>query len=174
MLNPISTPHIKRDLYGGVTAAIVALPLALAFGGASGACATPKGTMVTIQAGGRSALSGISRALILMVVILAGIALRVGVDIVDWGFIQRAHRSSSSGAVIMDPVIALTVLMDLIEAVGVGVFMANILTIDKMSALQSNSVKSVSTGDGDLMIPESERTSISRYQALQQAVASLA
>ena len=37
MLNPISTPHIKRDLYGGVTAAIVALPLALAFGVASGA-----------------------------------------------------------------------------------------------------------------------------------------
>jgi SulP family sulfate permease len=140
------------------------------FGGIAGAGAT-MGTVVNIQAGGRSALSGISRALILMVVILAGgrlaaqipqavlagIALKVGVDIVDWGFIKRAHRISISGAVIMYLVIALTVLVDLIVAVGVGVFIANILTIDKMSALQSKSVKSVSTGDGALMIPDEEK-----------------
>ena len=140
------------------------------FGGIAGAGAT-MGTVVNIQAGGRSALSGITRALVLMVVILAGgrlaaqipqavlagIALKVGVDIVDWGFIKRAHRISLSGAVIMYLVIALTVLVDLIVAVGVGVFIANILTLDKMSALQSKSVKSVSTGDGDLLIPEEEK-----------------
>jgi SulP family sulfate permease len=140
------------------------------FGGLPGAGAT-MGTVVNIQSGGRSALSGISRALILMVVILAltgvaaqipqavlaGIALKVGVDIVDWGFIRRAHRISISGALIMYLVIALTVLVDLIAAVGVGVFIANILTIDKMSALQSKSVKSISTGDGDLEISDEER-----------------
>jgi len=140
------------------------------FGGIAGAGAT-MGTVVNIQAGGRSALSGISRAVILMVVILAftgtaaqipqavlaGIALKVGVDIVDWGFLKRAHRISISGALIMYLVIALTVLVDLIAAVGIGVFIANILTIDKMSSLQSKSVKSVSTGDGDLMIPEEEK-----------------
>ena len=54
-------------------------------------------------------------------------------------------------------VVTLTVLVDLIVAVGVGVFIANILTIDKMSTLQSKAVKSVSTGDGDLMIPEEEK-----------------
>ena len=141
------------------------------FGGLAGAGAT-MGTVVNIQAGGRSALSGISRAVILMVVILAftgvaaqipqavlaGIALKVGVDIVDWGFIKRAHRISLSGAVIMYLVIALTVLVDLIVAVGVGVFIANILTIDKMSALQSKSVKSISTGDGELAISDEERS----------------
>ena len=140
------------------------------FGGLPGAGAT-MGTVVNIQSGGRSALSGISRTLILMVVILAltgvaaqipqavlaGIALKVGVDIVDWGFIQRAHRISISGALIMYLVITLTVLVDLIAAVGVGVFIANILTIDKMSALQSKSVKSISTGDGDLEISDEER-----------------
>jgi SulP family sulfate permease len=140
------------------------------FGGIAGAGAT-MGTVVNIQAGGRSALSGISRALILMVVILAfggvaaqiplavlaGIALKVGVDIVDWGFLKRAHRISISGALIMYVVIALTVFVDLIVAVGVGVFIANILTIDKMSALQARSVKSISTGDGDLMLPEEEK-----------------
>ncbi|QVV68954.1 SulP family inorganic anion transporter [Synechococcus sp. LA31] len=140
------------------------------FGGIAGAGAT-MGTVVNIQAGGRSALSGISRAVILMVVILAftgvaaqipqavlaGIALKVGVDIVDWGFIKRAHRISISGALIMYLVIILTVLVDLIAAVGIGVFIANILTIDKMSELQSKSVKSVSTGDGDLDISDDER-----------------
>jgi sulfate permease, SulP family len=140
------------------------------FGGLPGAGAT-MGTVVNIQAGGRSALSGISRAVILLVVILAfkdlaaqipqavlaGIALKVGVDIVDWGFIKRAHRISLSGALIMYLVIALTVLVDLIVAVGVGVFIANVLTIDKMSALQAKSVKSVSTGDGDLLLPDDEK-----------------
>jgi SulP family sulfate permease len=140
------------------------------FGGIAGAGAT-MGTVVNIQAGGRSALSGISRAVILMVVILAfsgvaaqipqavlaGIALKVGVDIVDWSFIKRAHRISISGALIMYLVIALTVLVDLIAAVGIGVFIANILTIDKLSNLESKSVKSVSTGDGDLVISDEER-----------------
>ena len=140
------------------------------FGGLPGAGAT-MGTVVNIQSGGRSALSGISRAVILMLVILlgaqlaaeipqavlAGIALKVGVDIVDWSFIRRAHKISLNGALIMYLVIGLTVLVDLITAVFVGVFIANILTIDKMSALQSKSVKSVSTGDGDLNITSEER-----------------
>ena len=141
------------------------------FGGLPGAGAT-MGTVVNIQSGGRSALSGISRAVILMLVILvgaqlaaeipqavlAGIALKVGVDIVDWDFIHRAHRISRNGALIMYLVIGLTVLVDLITAVFVGVFIANILTIDKMSALQSQAIKSVSTGgDDDLDIPTDER-----------------
>ena len=140
------------------------------FGGLPGAGAT-MGTVVNIQAGGRSALSGISRAVILMVVILAftgvaaqipqavlaGIALKVGVDIVDWGFLKRAHLISLKGALIMYLVIALTVLVDLIAAVGIGVFIANILTIDKMNALQAKSVKSVSTSDGDLLLPDDEK-----------------
>ena len=141
------------------------------FGSLPGAGAT-MGTVVNIQSGGRSALSGISRAVILMLVILvgaqlaaeipqavlAGIALKVGVDIVDWDFIQRAHRISRNGALIMYLVIGLTVLVDLITAVFVGVFIANILTIDKMSALQSQAIKSVSTGgDDDLDIPTDER-----------------
>ena len=140
------------------------------FGGLPGAGAT-MGTVVYIQSGGRSALSGIFRAVILMLVILvgaplaaeipqavlAGIALKVGVDIVDWDFIKRAHRISLNGALIMYLVIALTVLVDLITAVFVGVFIANILTIDKMSALQSEAIQSVSTGDGDLEISDDER-----------------
>ena len=140
------------------------------FGGLPGAGAT-MGTVVNIQAGGRSALSGIVRALILMVVVLAaaplastiplavlaGIALKVGIDIIDWDFLQRAHHLSVKAAVITYGVIALTVLVDLITAVGIGVFVANVLTIDRMSALQSRKVKTISTADDDVELTDEEQ-----------------
>ena len=140
------------------------------FGGLAGAGAT-MGTVVNIQAGGRSALSGITRAVILLVVILgaanltetiplavlAGIALKVGIDIIDWGFLKRAHQVSRKGAAIMYAVILLTVLVDLIAAVGIGVFIANILTIDRMSQLQSKSVKAISDADDAVLLNAEEK-----------------
>ncbi|MEB3159696.1 MAG: SulP family inorganic anion transporter [Synechococcus sp.] len=143
------------------------------FGGLPGAGAT-MGTVVNIQAGGRSALSGIVRAVILMVVVLAaaplaskiplavlaGIALKVGIDIIDWDFLRRAHHLSVKAAVITYGVIALTVLVDLMVAVGIGVFVANVLTIDRMSALQSRGVKTISTADDDVDLSSEEQALI--------------
>jgi len=140
------------------------------FGGIAGAGAT-MGTVVNIQAGGRSALSGIIRAMTLMLAIvagsglvaqiplavLAGIALKVGFDIVDWGFLKRAHRISLKGALILYLVIGLTVLVDLIVAVGVGVFLANVLTIDRLSRVQSKAVQSISTADDHVALPQPEK-----------------
>jgi SulP family sulfate permease len=124
------------------------------FGGLPGAGAT-MGTVVNIQSGGRTALSGLTRALILAVVVfgasglvedipkavLAGIAIKVGIDIVDWGFLRRAHRVSLRGTLIMYGVIAMTVFVDLITAVGIGLFVANILTIRRLADLQSEGVR---------------------------------
>ena len=124
------------------------------FGGLPGAGAT-MGTVVNIQTGARSALSGLVRAGVLGVVvfgasglvenipkaILAGIAIKVGIDIIDWGFLRRAHRLSIRGALIMYGVIAMTVFVDLITAVGIGLFVANILTIRRLSDLQSEHVR---------------------------------
>ena len=126
------------------------------FGGLPGAGAT-MGTVVSIQAGARSALSGLIRAAILLVVVLwaadltaviplavlAGIALKVGIDIIDWGFLKRAHRLSGKGALITYSVIALTVFVDLIAAVGIGLFVANIMTVTRLSELQADDVKAV-------------------------------
>ncbi len=140
------------------------------FGGLPGAGAT-MGTVVNIQAGGRSALSGIVRALILMLVILlfagvasaiplavlAGIALKVGFDIIDWSFLQRAHHLSIKAACITYGVIALTVLVDLIWAVFIGVFVANVLTIERMTALQARGVKTISTTDDDVELPQDQQ-----------------
>ena len=128
-------------------------------------------TVVNIQAGGRTGLSGILRALILALLILAGsglasriplavlaaIVFKVGIDIVDWGFLGRVPQLSRKGMMITYVVIALTVLVDLMVAVGVGIFMANIITIDKMSAMQTQGVKSVCTGDEDPDLSDHER-----------------
>jgi len=140
------------------------------FGGLAGAGAT-MGTVVNVQTGGRTALSGLVRAGVLLVVILgaasltatiplavlAGIALKVGVDIIDWGFLKRAHQVSMKGAAIMYGVIILTVLVDLITAVGIGVFVANILTIDRMSRLQSGAVSVITDADDAVQLSAGEK-----------------
>lgn len=140
------------------------------FGGIAGAGAT-MGTVVNIQTGGRTALSGLVRAGVLLVVILgaanlaatiplavlAGIALKVGIDIIDWDFLKRAHQISLKGALIMYGVILLTVLVDLIAAVGIGVFIANILTIDRMSQLNSESVQTISDADDTIPLSADEK-----------------
>ena len=130
------------------------------FGGLPGAGAT-MGTVVNIQAGAQTALSGLIRVLVLIIVIigiadltamiplavLSGIALSVGLNIIDWGFLKRAHRVSPKSAAIMYVVIGLTVFVDLIIAVSIGVFVANLLTIDRLTKVQSGSVKAIRDGD---------------------------
>ena len=130
------------------------------FGGLPGAGAT-MGTVLNIQAGARTALSGLIRALILLIVVLwaadltaviplavlAGIAFKVGVDIIDWRFLKRAHRISGKGAMITYGVIALTVFVDLIAAVGIGLFVANVMTITRLSELQEADVKGFTEPD---------------------------
>jgi len=141
------------------------------FGGLPGAGAT-MGTVVSIQAGAQTALSGLVRAGILLVVILwaadltsviplavlAGIALKVGIDIIDWGFLKRAHLISGKGALITYGVILLTVFVDLIVAVGIGLFLANVMTIMRLSELQEDDVNAITDPDeADLNLSSLER-----------------
>lgn len=131
------------------------------FGGLPGAGAT-MGTVVNIQAGATSPRAGMIRALILLavmlaaapllsgvpMVILAAITFKVGLDILDWSFLRRAHRVSMTSAVMMYGVMAITVLVDIMVAVGIGVFIANLITIDRLSRLQAGQVKTLlSVGD---------------------------
>ena len=146
------------------------------FGGLPGAGAT-MGTVVNIKAGGRTALSGLSRAVILLVVVLgasgvtkhiplavlAGIIIKVGIDIIDWGFLQRAHDISRKSAAIMYGVIFLTVFVDLVVAVGVGVFVANVLTIDKLSQLRSDKgVTAITDNDDAIALTPEEKSLIEK------------
>lgn len=139
-------------------------------GGLPGAGAT-MGTVVNIQSGGKSPLAAIARALILLLVVLgasklispipmavlAGIALYVGINILDWSFLKRAHKVALSPTIIMYGVMTLTVFVDLMVAVGIGVFIANIITIEKLSRLQSGNVKAISDADDDVPLTEEEK-----------------
>ncbi len=139
-------------------------------GGLPGAGAT-MGTVVNIQTGATSALSGLTRALVLLVVVLgaanltepipmavlAGIALKVGIDILDWSFLKRSYQVSVKGSLIMFGVLFLTVFVDLIVAVGVGVFIANILTIERLSEMQSGGVKLITDTDDDVRLTPEQK-----------------
>lgn len=147
------------------------------FGGIPGAGAT-MGTVVNINTGARSALSGVTRAVILMVVVLgagsltaqipmavlAGIALQVGIKIIDWGFLKRAHYISWKSAIIMYAVIGLTVFVDLIAAVGIGVFIANVLTIDRLTQLKSDDVKAITDADDAIVLDNDEKEILDRAE----------
>ncbi|MEM8736952.1 MAG: SulP family inorganic anion transporter [Planctomycetota bacterium] len=141
------------------------------FGGLPGAGAT-MGTVVNIQVGARSPVAGIVRALLLLLVILvlapllesvpmavlAAIAFKVGFDILDWSFLKRVHLVSRTATLIMYSVMGLTVFVDLVVAVGLGVFIANILTIDRLSRLQSAEVQPITASGEELSLDPRERT----------------
>ncbi|MFQ3249925.1 SulP family inorganic anion transporter [Glaciecola sp.] len=140
------------------------------FGGLPGAGAT-MGTVVNIQAGATTALSGLIRVLVLVIAVfgaselisvipiavLAAIAVKVGIDILDWSFIKRAHKVSKQSTIIMYSVLLLTVFVDLVVAVGIGVFIANIITIEKLSASQEKNIKAISDVDGSLPLTREQR-----------------
>jgi sulfate permease, SulP family len=126
------------------------------FGGLPGAGATMR-TVVNVQAGGKTPLSGIIHVLVLLLVVfwagpltaqipnavLAGLLLKVGIDILDWDFIKRAPRLSLKGTGLMYLVLFLTVFVDLITAVLVGAFIANVLTIERLSQIQSDNIRAI-------------------------------
>jgi SulP family sulfate permease len=139
-------------------------------GGLPGAGATMR-TVVNVKAGGRTPLSGIIHALLLLLIVfgagdltesiphavLAGILIKVGIDIIDWSFLKRAHRVSLKAAGVMYGVVVLTVFVDLVTAVAVGVFVANMLTIKRLTDFQIDSIKAISDGSNDRILNDEER-----------------
>ena len=123
------------------------------FGGIPGAGATMR-TMVNIRAGARTHLSGIIHSLILLALVagmaplaehiplavLAGILVKVGWDIIDWDYLKRLRGEQKSGILIMVTVLGLTVLVDLITAVGVGIVMATLISASRMSEVEMGRV----------------------------------
>ena len=135
----------NRELMGqGVANAVAGL-----MGGLPGAGATMR-TVINIKSGGRTPLAGMTHSLVLLLLLLgaaplaesiptallAGILIKVGLDIIDWGFLHRAHRLSIKTALVMWGVLLLTVFWDLIGAVLIGMFVANLLTIESLTTHQ--------------------------------------
>ena len=125
-------------------------------GGLPGAGAT-MGTVVNIRAGGRTPLSGALRAIILLALILglgryveaiplaalAGILIKVGWDIIDWRFITRIHRVQREHLLVMVVTLALTVFLDLVTAVAIGLIAAAMASARQFERLEMDTVVSV-------------------------------
>lgn len=143
--NVTKTKHnSNRELIGqGIGNTVTGL-----FAGIPGAGATMR-TLVNIRSGGRNRISGVIHAVVLLVIllgagkyaalipksVLAGILITVGIGILDYKGFKHIAKVPRADAAIMLIVLVVTVFLDLLVAVGIGMVMASILFMKKMSEI---------------------------------------
>jgi SulP family sulfate permease len=141
--NMTKTKHnSNRELIGqGIGNAIAAI-----FGGIPGAGAT-KGTVVNINSGGRTRVSGTIHGLVLLAVllglgklagyiplsVLAGLLIPIGFKIVDTKGLKHLLRVPRADAIVLIIVLLMTTFGSLIQAVGVGLLLASLLFMKRSS-----------------------------------------
>ena len=116
------------------------------FGAIPGAGATMR-TVINIRTGGLTKISGMLHSLLLLAVVislaplakliphaaLAGILIKVGYDIIDVGYLKRAHKGPRLDLALMALVLLLTVFVDLITAVAAGVVLASLAFVKQLA-----------------------------------------
>ena len=126
------------------------------FGGLPGAGSTT-GTVTNIRAGGVTPVSGTLYAVLLLVLmlglgryvepiphaVLAGILIKVGWDVVDWRLLARVHRLRREHLIVMTITLGLTVFVDLVTAVAIGLIAAGMVHARQLERLELDSVVSV-------------------------------
>lgn len=142
--------HSNRELIGqGVGNLLCAF-----VGGLPGAGATMR-TVINIKSGGSGRSSGVVHALFLLALllglgplaeriplaVLAGILIKVGVDILDYRMLRLVHTAPRADVAVMAAVFVLTVLVDLIVAVGAGVVLSMMLIIHRLARQASFRVR---------------------------------
>lgn len=146
--NMTKTSHQpNKELVGqGIGNSVSAL-----FGGIPGAGATIR-TVVNINSGGKTRLSGMIAAIILLVIVLllgpyasqipsavlAGILITVGIGVMDYKGLKAIKAIPRSDVFIMVVVLLLTVFWDLVFAVGIGLVIASLIFMKKMGDLSSS------------------------------------
>lgn len=140
--NLTKTKHLpNRELIGqGIGNSISAL-----FGGIPGAGATIR-TVVNIQSGGKTKLSGMVAALVLLIIllllgpiasqipaaVLAGILITVGIGVMDYRGLRAISKIPRSEVGVMFVVLVLAVVWNLVYAVGIGLVLASLSFMKKM------------------------------------------
>ena len=146
------------------------------FGGIPGAGATMR-TVVNVRSGGATPISGMLHALVLVAIVLglgplaghiphavlAGILIKVGVDIIDWSYLRRLPRAPRAGIILMFIVLVLTVFVDLIIAVGVGIVAASLLFVKRMSDLQLQSIRASDGSFGAVPLTAEEEAILAEH-----------
>ncbi len=149
--NMTKTKHnSNRELIGqGIGNAISAI-----FGGIPGAGAT-KGTVVNINAGGRTRVSGTIHGLFLLAVllglgklagyiplsVLAGLLIPIGFKIVDTKGLKHLFAVPRADAIVLILVLLMTTFGSLIQAVGVGLLLASLLFMKRSSDIGEEGMK---------------------------------
>ena len=143
--NLTKTRHLpNKELIGqGIGNSIAAV-----FGGIPGAGATIR-TVVNIQSGGKTKLSGMIAALVLLVIllvlsplasqipaaVLAGILVTVGIGVMDYKGLNALSKIPRTEVIIMAVVLLLSVFCNLVYAVGIGLVLASLFFMKKMRDL---------------------------------------
>ena len=147
--NITKTKHnSNRELIGqGIGNAVAGL-----IGGIPGAGAT-KGTVVNINAGGKTRLSGVVHGLFLLLVllglgkvaafipipVLAGILIPVGFNIIDIKGFKHLLRVPRADAIVLIMVLLITTFGSLIYAVAAGVILASVLFMKRSGDIAEKS-----------------------------------
>ena len=122
------------------------------FCGIAGAGATMR-TVVNVKSGGRTQLSGMIHSLFLLVIllgagtlvryvplsVLAGILITVGWGIIDFRGFRDIRKIPKADAFVFVVVFLTTVFVDLLTAVGIGLVIACVLFMKRMSDLAEGS-----------------------------------
>ncbi len=133
-------------------------------GGLPGSGATPS-TVANIRAGGWTPAAGILCVVILVVMVLqfgdyvgkipnavlAGILIKVGLDTVDWRFVSRMHVVQRSHLLVMLMTLGLTVFLDLVTAVAVGMIASAVTSARQFERLELDAVVSTPLLDSQFL-----------------------
>ena len=125
-------------------------------GAIPGAGATT-GTAANIQAGGRTRVSGLICAALMLALllgigpyidriplaVLAGILAKVGFDIIDWRFFSRFRFIQREHFLVMLITVGFAVFVDLVTAVGIGLIAAALASARQFERLELDSIVSV-------------------------------
>ena len=149
--NLTKTRHLpNKELIGqGIGNSIGAI-----FGGLPGAGATIR-TVVNIQSGGKTRLSGMIAGIVLLLIllvlsplaskipaaVLAGILVTVGIGVMDYKGLNVLSKVPRTEIIIMAVVLLLSVFWNLVYAVGIGLLLACLFFMKKMGDLAKNNSK---------------------------------
>ncbi len=95
---------------------------------------------------------------------LAGILLKVGIDVIDWRFIMRLHRTPRADLVLMLLVLVLTVFVDVVTAVAAGFVLASLMFVKTMADLQVQSISTIVDDGNDQLLDPVETAAFRRCQ----------
>jgi SulP family sulfate permease len=112
-------------------------------------CGAAMRTVVNIKNGGRNRLSGMTHGLFLFAVllglgryvsyiplsVLSGILITVGISIIDFKGLKDITKIPRADAAVLLSVLVLTVFVDLLTAVGIGMVIASVLFMKRVSDL---------------------------------------